>query len=254
MYILQKPRTVIGWMGPLYHPNPSACPDIENGIRYTREMMINVIDRGLPLADEILFIHSSKALLDLVSWVAVGARSNEDTEHRIFASAIDFPVGMKNPTHGSLLTLIESIVIAQSSQVSSFEDYQISTNGNPHAHIVLRGSKSGPNFNIEHLKEIQKLIKKNSIKNPSILIDASHDNCVVDGKKDYRLQCQVINSVINNMNHFPKFKNLVKVISILKVFSKEGNQKDDINTPVDIDSVFQLQTVVSVGNLLKSCY
>src|ERR1700678_3125614 len=95
MYI-QKPRTTKGWTGPVNQPDPFSHPDIEAGVKYTRDMMVKVIEMGLPIADEALFTHNAKGFLELLTWVAIGARSTEDQEHRIFASAIDCAVGMKN--------------------------------------------------------------------------------------------------------------------------------------------------------------
>src|SRR5580658_9503536 len=110
---IQKPRTTKGWTGPVNQPNPCAHPDIEAGVKYTRDMMIKVIEMGLPIADEALFTHNAKGFLELLTWVAIGARSTEDQEHRLFASAINCAVGMKNPTHGSLSVAVNSVIAAQ---------------------------------------------------------------------------------------------------------------------------------------------
>ena len=101
-------------------------------------MMVKVIEMGLPIADEALFTHNARGFLELLAWVAIGARSAEDQEHRIFASAIDCAVGLKNPTHGSLAVGINSIVAAQHPHVAVFDGYEVQTNGNSYAHLVLR--------------------------------------------------------------------------------------------------------------------
>src|SRR3990167_10472917 len=148
---IQKPRTTKGWTGPVNQPDVFSSPDIEAGIRYTRDMMVKVIEMGLPIADEALFTHNAKGFLELLSWVAIGARSAEDQEHRIFASSIDCPVGMKNPTHGSLKIGVNGVVAAQHPHVVVFDGYEVETDGNPYVHIVLRGSNEKSNFSIAHL-------------------------------------------------------------------------------------------------------
>src|SRR4029077_11784175 len=121
---IQKPRTTKGWAGPASQPNPFSGPDIEAGIQYARKMMVDVIEMGLPIADEALFTHNAKGFLELLSWAAIGARSSEDQEHRIFASALDCAVGMKNPTHGSLIVAVNSIVAAQYPHVAVFDGFE----------------------------------------------------------------------------------------------------------------------------------
>jgi 3-deoxy-7-phosphoheptulonate synthase len=120
---IQKPRTTKGWTGPVNQPDPFNPPNIALGIEYTRNMMVQVIEMGLPIADEALFTHNAKGFLELLSWVAIGARSTEDQEHRIFASAIDCAVGLKNPTHGSLLVGVNSVIAAQHPHVAVFDGY-----------------------------------------------------------------------------------------------------------------------------------
>ncbi len=231
---IQKPRTTKGWTGPVNQPDPSAYPDIGAGMRYARDMMIKVIEMGLPIADEALFTHNARGFLELLTWVAIGARSTEDQEHRIFASAIDCAVGMKNPTHGSLVVGINSILAAQSPHVAVFDGFEVQTNGNEFAHLVLRGNNLGPNFDNDNLHEVFKLMQMHQIKNPAVMVDASHDNCMLAGKKDYRLQPNVIQTVLNNIAAFPELKNLVKGFMV-ESFLKEGNQKLDAAHHQQID-------------------
>lgn len=221
---IQKPRTTKGWTGPVNQPDPLAYPDIEAGVQYVRDMMVKVIEKGLPIADEALFTHNAKGFLELLSWVAIGARSSEDQEHRIFASAIDCAVGMKNPTHGSLAVGVNSVLAAQSPHVAVFDGYEVQTAGNAHAHLVLRGSSLNPNYSIEHLQEVNQRMASHAIKNPAVMIDASHDNCIVNGKKDYHLQPTVIQAVLESRNQYPEIKKLVKGFMI-ESFLKDGNQK-----------------------------
>lgn len=231
---IQKPRTTKGWTGPVNQPDPLAQPDIEAGIRYTREMMVKVIEMGLPIADEALFTHNAKGFQELLSWVAIGARSAEDQEHRIFASALDYAVGMKNPTHGSLTVGVNSIIAAQHPHVAVFDNYEVQTYGNPHAHLVLRGSNDGPNYSIAHIEAAKRLMETQQIKNPAIMIDASHDNCIVNGKKDHRLQAKIIMDVMESLKTHQDLRSLVKGFMI-ESFLKEGNQKISAENPESID-------------------
>jgi 3-deoxy-7-phosphoheptulonate synthase len=231
---IQKPRTTKGWTGPVNQPDPFNPPDIEAGIKYTREMMVKVIEMGLPIADEALFTHNAKGFQELLSWVAIGARTAEGQEHRIFASSLDCPVGMKNPTHGSLSVAINSVIAAQHPHVAVFDGYEVQTHGNLHAHLVLRGSNQLPNYSVEHLTEVQKLMAKNKVINPAVVIDASHDNCLINGKKDHRLQPEIVLEVIESLKNKPELKKLVKGFMI-ESFLLEGNQKIEDASPSQIN-------------------
>jgi 3-deoxy-7-phosphoheptulonate synthase len=231
---IQKPRTTKGWTGPVNQPDLFSAPDIEMGIKYTRDMMVKVIEMGLPIADEALFTHNAKGFLELLSWAAIGARSTEDQEHRIFASALDCAVGLKNPTHGSLAIGINSIIAAQYPHVAVFDGDEVQTHGNLYAHLVLRGANHAPNYSISHLEEVRHHMEKHQIKNPSVIIDASHDNCLVNGKKDHRLQSTIILDTIHNLRDRPDLRQLVKGFMI-ESFLKEGSQSVDLNNPGGID-------------------
>lgn len=231
---IQKPRTTKGWTGPVNQPDLFSPPDIEAGVKYTRDMMVKVIEMGLPIADEALFTHNAKGFLELLSWVAIGARSAEDQEHRIFASAIDCAVGMKNPTHGSLAIGVNSIVAAQHSHVAVFDGDEVQTHGNQHAHLVLRGSNHAPNYSIQHLEEVKNQMEKHHIQNPSVIIDASHDNCLVNGKKNHHLQPEIVLNIIKSLRNRPDLKSLVKGF-MLESFLKEGNQTVNTEDPEAID-------------------
>ncbi|WP_419420792.1 3-deoxy-7-phosphoheptulonate synthase [Legionella sp. D16C41] len=231
---IQKPRTTKGWTGPVNQPDLFAAPDIEEGVKYARNMMLRVVEMGLPIADEALFTHNAKGFLELLSWVAIGARSTEDQEHRIFASALDCPVGLKNPTHGSLAISVNSIIAAQHSHVAVFDGHEVQTHGNTHAHLVLRGTNNVPNYSVKHLDEVKQHMEKHQIKNPSIIIDASHDNCLVQGKKDHRLQPEIILSVIKQFKKRPDLRHLIKGF-MMESFIKDGRQNVDLNNPAALD-------------------
>ncbi len=231
---IQKPRTTKGWTGPVNQPNPFSSPDIEAGVRYTRKMMVDVIELGLPIADEALFTHNAKGFLELLSWVAVGARSSEDQEHRVFASAINCAVGLKNPTHGSLSIAVNSVIAAQHSHVAVLDGYEVQTHGNSYAHVVLRGGNQAPNYSIDYLTEIKKHMDAFKVRNPSVIIDASHDNCLINGKKDPSLQPDIIFDVLQSIENQPELKKLVKGFMV-ESFLKSGNQKIDEHWPQNID-------------------
>src|SRR3990167_5931995 len=231
---IQKPRTTKGWTGPVNQPDVFANPDIEKGVRYTREMMIKVIEIGLPIADEALFTHNAKGFLELLSWVAIGARSAEDQEHRIFASAIDCAVGMKNPTHGSIAIGVNGVVAAQHPHVAVFDGYEVQTQGNPYAHLVLRGGNHAPNYSATFLEEVKRYMDSHHIQNPSVMIDASHDNCLKNGKKDHSLQPQIVFEVLDSVKNRSDLKTLVKGF-MLESFIKEGHQKIDDKNAATVD-------------------
>lgn len=231
---IQKQRTTKGWTGPVNQPDPFSNPDIEAGMKYTRKMMIDVIESGLPIADEAVFTHNARGFLELLTFVAIGARSSENQEHRVFASAINCAVGMKNPTHGSLAIAVNSVIAAQHPHVAVLDGYEVQTDGNAHAHVVLRGSNHVPNYSIEHLLEIKQYMDAHQVMNPSVIIDASHDNCIVRGKKDPDFQPQVIFEVMDSLKNKPDLKNLVKGFMV-ESYLKKGNQKIDENHPEKTD-------------------
>ena len=231
---IQKPRTTKGWIGSVNQPDIFSSPDIEAGIQYTREMMMNVIEIGLPIADEALFTHNAEGFIELLSWVAIGARSSENQEHRIFASSLDFAVGLKNPTHGSLSIGVNGVITAQNPHVTVLNSNEVQTYGNAHAHLVLRGSNSAPNYSVSHLNKVKQLMETHKINNPSVIIDLSHDNCLVNGEKDHTLQPTIALKVINSLNENPNLKPLVKGF-MLESFIKEGKQVVDLENPEAID-------------------
>ena len=231
---IQKPRTKKGWTGPVNQPNPFTAADIEEGVKYTRSMMVQLIEMGLPIADEALFTHNAKGFLELLSWVAIGARSVEDQEHRVFASSIECPVGMKNTTTGEIEPAVNGIVAAQAEHVAVFSGNQVETLGNKNAHLVLRGGLDRPNYGIDDLRLSKKLLEKNEVENPAIVIDCSHDNCRLDGKKDYSRQAVVIKDIITELSEDEEMKNLVKGF-MFESFIKGGNQKATEHTAETID-------------------
>lgn len=208
---IQKPRTITGWMGPLVQPDPFAEPNTAEGIFYCRKMMLDVIQMGLPIADEILFPRYQSYFRDLLSWAAIGARSSENQEHRVLASLLEFPIGIKNPTSGSIRIGVNSVRASQAPNYLAMAGNQVKTSGNPYAHLVLRGGNSKPNISTEHLQKAHKYLTENAVQNPSIIVDISHDNTRdADGNKDYTRQKYVLESTLKSMQKDTQIHSIIK--------------------------------------------
>jgi len=231
---IQKPRTIKGWLGPVNQPDPFERPDIARGAAYCREMMVKIVELGMPIADEAVFTHNAKGFAELLSWMAIGARSVEDQEHRIFASGSSCAVGMKNGTTGSIEVAVNGIVAAQHKHHAVWDGCQVETKGNPYAHLVLRGGVGGPNYGVEHIEEAARLFAKHRVRNPAIIIDASHDNSRLKGVKQPRQQAMVVKEVLAIMKVNPEIRKLVKGFMI-ESFLKEGSQKIENCTAKTID-------------------
>lgn len=234
----QKPRTTIGWTGPANQPNPLESSDIEEGIKYCRKMMIEIINKtDLPIADEALFTHLEGYFDDLISWMAIGARSNEDQEHRIYASMLNMAVGIKNPTSGNIEIATNSVLSSQNSHTFLLNGKQVRTSGNDYSHIVLRGGNKKPNISKVDIENTIRGIKTANLKNPSIIVDASHDNSIdlKTNKKDYTRQKDVILELVTLMKNDDEINKYIKGFMI-ESFLKSGNQKiDNCNSLNEID-------------------
>ncbi|MBT4385168.1 3-deoxy-7-phosphoheptulonate synthase [Candidatus Peregrinibacteria bacterium] len=222
----QKPRTIAGWMGPLWQPDPKLPADIKKGEKYARELMLKIAEIGLPIADEALFLQSTETFLDLLSWTVIGARSTEDQEHRIFASKLMIPTGMKNPTSGSVRIGVNSVTAAQHSHPAISEGKQIQTKGNPYAHLVLRGGGKGPNYSLDRLQRAAELLKEKQIKNPAVLVDTSHENCRINGVKNPKFQINVVSDVLQSLKTNPELKDTIKGFMI-ESFLEENDSITD---------------------------
>src|SRR5262245_33014264 len=231
---IQKPRTARGWTGPVNQPDPFRAPDVEAGMLYCRSMMVRAIEMGLAIADEPLFTHNAHGFLELLSWVAIGARSAEDQEHRIWASAIGAPVGLKNPTSGCIGVGVNSVLAAQTPHVAVFDGYQVETEGNPWAHLVLRGGVVGPNYHLADLLLARRLLHERAIRNPAILVDASHDNCRVGGEREPAAQADVLRELLGNLEQRAELRALVRGF-LLESFLLQGNQSLERSSPASID-------------------
>lgn len=224
-----KPRTKgVGYKGMFLQPDPEGAADIARGIRSIRALHLAAMNEsGLTAADEMLYPENTAYVEDLLSYHAVGARSVEDQLHRQVASGIDAPVGMKNPMSGNILALVNSIFAAQSPQIFKYRNYQVSSNGNPYAHAILRGGVDGlgvdvPNFHYETIMQLAEMYEGSKLANPAILIDTNHSN---SGKK-FRQQIRIAHEVMQNRRFDGDFKKIVKGFMI-ESFLVEGNQKHD---------------------------
>ncbi len=225
-----KPRSKgVGYKGMFSQPDPTKSEDILKGIYAIRDLNIKAIEAsGLAAADEMLYPENIYYVEDLLSYIAVGARSSENQMHRLVASGIDVSVGVKNPMSGSVLVLLNSIYAAQSGQTFKLNGWQVKTGGNPLAHAILRGAVDGygndiPNFHYETVMQVADGYAKSGIKNPAIIIDANHSN---SGKK-FKQQIRICEEVMQNRNYDSDFKTIVKGFMI-ESFLEEGNQKEDI--------------------------
>ena len=212
-----KPRTTgQGYKGMLHQPDPDAKPDMYKGIVAIRELHLAALrDYDFSCADEMLYPENYRYLSDLLSYVAVGARSVENQQHRLTASGIGAPVGMKNPTGGDLTVMMNSIVAAQSSHTFLYRGWEVTSEGNPYAHAILRGyvdyaGKSVSNYHYEDLLRVKELYDKSGLLNPSVIVDTNHNN---SGKK-YLEQVRIAKDIVHSRNQNTDIKKLVKGLMI----------------------------------------
>ena len=222
-----KPRTTgEGYKGMLHQPDPEAKPDVLAGILAIRHMHIRSIEEtGLTSADEMLYPDNWHYLSDLLSYVAIGARSVENQEHRLMVSGLDIPVGMKNPTSGDFSVMLNSVVAAQGSHDFISRGWEVRTDGNPLTHTILRGAvnKHGntiPNYHYEDLQLLLEMYGERDLANPAVIIDANHSN---SGKK-YQQQIRIVKEVLHSRLVSKDIQQLVKGVMI-ESYLVEGCQK-----------------------------
>lgn len=222
-----KPRTTgEGYKGMLHQPDPEAQPDVMAGILAIRHMhMHSMEETGLTSADEMLYPDNWHYLSDLLSYVAIGARSVENQEHRLMVSGLDIPAGMKNPTSGDFSVMLNSVVAAQGGHDFISRGWEVKTEGNPLTHTILRGAvnKHGntiPNYHYEDLQLLLEMYEKRDLKNPAVIIDANHSN---SGKK-YEQQIRIVKEVLHSRLVSPDIQKLVKGVMI-ESYLVEGSQK-----------------------------
>lgn len=222
-----KPRTTgEGYKGMLHQPQPDKAPDLFSGIIAIRKMHIRAIAQsGLTAADEMLYPENRSYLDDLLSYEAIGARSVENQQHRLTASGMDIPVGMKNPTSGDLAVMLNSVIAAQHSHSFIYRGYEVTTDGNELAHVILRGGvdKYGtciPNYHYEDMARLLEMYQKLELKNPAAIVDANHSN----SNKQFKEQIRIVSEVLHSRRYNPELKKLVKGVMI-ESYLEEGCQK-----------------------------
>lgn len=222
-----KPRTTgEGYKGIVHQPDPEKKPDLLAGLIAMRKMQIHAMDvSGLTAADEMLYPENWRYVSDILSYVAIGARSVEDQQHRMTVSGFDVPAGMKNPTSGDLTVMLNSVYAAQHPHTFIYRGWEVNTTGNDLAHTVLRGatSKHGQNlanYHYEDLNLLLQLYNERDLKNPATIIDSNHSN----SSKQYKQQIRIIKEVMHSRKLSPDIHNLVKGVMI-ESYLVEGSQK-----------------------------
>ena len=222
-----KPRTTgEGYKGMLHQPDPNQDPDMLKGIIAIRKLHMRAItETGFGCADEMLYPENHRYLSDLLAYVAVGARSVEDQQHRLTASGMDIPVGMKNPTCGDISIMMNSIKAAQSSHVFLYRGWEVKTQGNVHAHAILRGyvdanGKSHPNYHYEELYDLFETYKASGLENPAVIVDTNHAN---SGKKPLE-QIRIAKEILHSCRYSSDVRSIVKGLMI-ESYIEDGAQK-----------------------------
>ncbi len=226
-----KPRTTgAGYKGMLHQPDPNSDSDMLGGLVAIRNLHIRAIKEiGFTCADEMLYTENYRYLSDLLSYVAVGARSTENQQHRLVSSGLDIPVGLKNPTGGDISVMMNSITAAQSSHKFIYRGWEVESGGNEYAHAILRGyvnkhGQSLPNYHYEDLIHLCESYDNGNFKNPSVIVDTNHAN---SGKK-YEEQVRIAKEILHSMRHSEDINNLVKGLMI-ESYIEDGACKAEEN-------------------------
>ena len=222
-----KPRTTgDGYKGMLHQPDPNEKPDMYKGIVAIRELHIRALrETGFSCADEMLYPENYRYLSDVLAYVAIGARSVENQQHRLTASGFDIPVGMKNPTGGDISVMMNSITAAQHKHTFIYRGWEVHSEGNPLAHAILRGyvnkhGQSLPNYHYEDLVHLAEVYANSGLANPGVIVDTNHAN---SGKK-YLEQIRIAKEVLHSCRHDGDVKKLVKGFMI-ESYIEDGAQK-----------------------------
>ncbi|MCR5742642.1 MAG: 3-deoxy-7-phosphoheptulonate synthase [Lachnospiraceae bacterium] len=222
-----KPRTTgEGYKGMVHQPNPEQPEDMLAGLIAIRNLHIRAVEEsGMTCADEMLYPENYRYLSDILSYVAVGARSVEDQQHRLVVSGMDVPAGMKNPTSGDLSVMMNSILAGQKPHQFIYRSWEVSTTGNPLTHAILRGAvnKHGqtiPNYHYEDLLRLFNMYAERDLVNPACIVDANHSN----SGKLFKEQIRIVKEVLHSRTHSDDIKNLVKGVMV-ESYIEEGSQK-----------------------------
>lgn len=222
-----KPRTTgEGYKGIVHQPDPEKKPDFLAGLIAMRKMHIRAIaETGLTAADEMLYPENWRYVSDILSYVAIGARSVEDQQHRLTVSGFDVPAGMKNPTSGDFSVMLNSVYAAQHPHSFIYRGWEVNTTGNELAHTVLRGAnnkhgESLPNYHYEDLNLLMDMYNRMDLKNPACIIDSNHSN----SNKQFKQQIRIVKEVMHSRKLNPDIHRLVKGVMI-ESYIEEGSQK-----------------------------
>lgn len=222
-----KPRTTgEGYKGMLHQPDPNAEPDLLKGIVAIRQLHLKTLAQtGFCPADEMLYPENYRYLSDILGYVAIGARSSENQQHRLVSSGIDVPVGMKNPTGGDISVMMNSIKAAQSSHTFLYRGWEVESKGNPLCHAILRGyvdkrGQSHPNYHFEDLYSLWETYQASGLKNPAVIVDTNHAN---SGKK-YLEQPRIAKEILHSARYSPEVRSIVKGLMI-ESYIEDGTQK-----------------------------
>ena len=224
-----KPRTTgDGYKGMLHQPNPNENPDMLKGIIAIRKLHMRAIEEtGFSCADEMLYPENHRYLSDLLSYVAVGARSVENQQHRLTASGLDIPVGMKNPTGGDLSVMMNSITAGQHKHTFIYRGWEVESNGNPLTHAILRGyvnkhGQSLPNYHYEDLMHLLELYSKTNLVNPGVVVDTNHANSGKKWAEQVRISKEILHSTRLNEDVCKLVKGLM-----IESYIEDGCQKPE---------------------------
>lgn len=222
-----KPRTTgDGYKGMLHQPDPDKRPDMLEGIVAIRDLHMSALrDYGFTCADEMLYPENYRYLSDVLAYVAIGARSVENQQHRLTSSGIEVPVGMKNPTSGDLSIMMNAITAAQHKHTFIYRGWEVQSEGNPYAHAIMRGyidyaGKNASNYHYEDLVKLNDIYQKSGLSNPSAIIDTNHAN----SGKQYLEQTRIAKDVVYSRNHNADIKNIVKGLMI-ESYIEDGRQE-----------------------------
>lgn len=221
-----KPRTTgQGYKGMLHQPDPDAKPDMYKGLVAIRELHMTALrDYDFSCADEMLYPENHRYLSDLLSYVAIGARSAENQQHRLTASGLEIPVGIKNPTGGDLTVMMNGITAAQSAHTFIYRGWEVESEGNPYAHAILRGyvdyaGRNISNYHYEDLLRVSELYAQSGLKNPSVIVDTNHNN----SGKQYMEQIRIAKDIVHSRNQNSDIKRLVRGLMI-ESYIEDGAQ------------------------------
>ena len=222
-----KPRTTgEGYKGMLHQPDPNQKPDMLKGLIAIRNLHMRAIsETGFVCADEMLYPENYRYLSDILGYIAIGARSVENQQHRLVASGGDIPFGMKNPTSGDITVMMNSLKAAHSSHVFLYRGWEVKSSGNPLAHAILRGyvdkhGKSHPNYHYEDLYDLYETYKESGLENPAVIVDTNHSN---SGKK-YLEQIRIAKEIIHSCRYSNEVRSIVKGLMI-ESYIEDGCQK-----------------------------